>query len=161
MVSNCTHGFIQGICAGLPHARWRLISWYFLANLDFDWRLVRRKPWPTWPALVCDSFEIIHSRIMLTAPSRYTWPVVSLASRVLCPSWWGSMLHPKSIVRHVNSLIVLRQARQELTFILIRLGSRRLSSVFILEHSQRLLTITQTFPLLELELSLLLIVVRV
>ena len=160
MVSNCTQGFLQRICAGLPHARWRLISWYFIANLDFDWRLVRRKPWPTWPALVCDSFEIVHIG-GLTAPSRYTWPVVSLASRVLCPSWLDSMLHPKSIVRHVDPLILLRQARRELTLMLIRLGSRRLSSVFILEHSQRLLTITQTFPLLELELSLLLIVIRV
>ena len=37
----------------LPHARRDgTNSWYFLANLDFDWRLLHRKPSLTWPGLV-------------------------------------------------------------------------------------------------------------
>ena len=44
-------------------------SWYFLSNLDFDWRLIRRKPTVTWPSLVHASVEIMRSRIfMLTGP---------------------------------------------------------------------------------------------
>jgi hypothetical protein len=37
----------------LPHARrCGTNSWYFLANLEFDWRLLHRRPSLTWPGLV-------------------------------------------------------------------------------------------------------------
>jgi hypothetical protein len=42
----------SGNRVGLPYASCCTNSWYFLANLDFDWRLLRRRPSLTWPGLV-------------------------------------------------------------------------------------------------------------
>lgn len=54
-------------CARRSHTKCYHYSWYFLSNLDFDWRLVRHKPSVT--SLVHASVEIMRIRkIMLTDP---------------------------------------------------------------------------------------------
>ncbi|KAH9972510.1 hypothetical protein BJV74DRAFT_953901 [Russula compacta] len=79
--------------------------WYFLSNLDFDWRLVRRKRSLTWPGLM-----YLANRLTSIACVVSFLVGLNVSSRIDCQAW--------------------------------------VSTAF-------------TFPLLELELALLLIVVRV
>jgi len=79
--------------------------WYFLSNLDFDWRLVHRKPSLTWPGLI-----YLANRLTSVACVVSFLVGLNVSSQIDCQAW--------------------------------------ISTAFL-------------FPLLELELSLLLIVVRV
>jgi hypothetical protein len=49
--------FLREIRGGLPHAMGYVVSCYCISNLDFDWKLVCRKPSPTWPGIVRAGLE--------------------------------------------------------------------------------------------------------
>ena len=105
-------------------------------------------------------------RCVLTILIRYIWRTALLASHVLWRTWLALTPHPKLIARHVDSLIMHHASPGLLNghFVVCQVW---VSTSVVSFHNGivlaplRLLTITQALPLLDLELSVLLIVIRV
>lgn len=143
-------------------------SFYFFSNLDFDWMLVRRKRSLTWPGLVRADVDIMH-RCMNHA----NVPVqVYLANRLASVACVVSTMVGLNVSSQINCQVCMlisltlfnRLVESALPSLLgLDLDDFCEPSTRILNPPPRTLIYPpcQLFPLLELELSLLLIVVRV
>jgi len=78
--------------------------WYFLSNLDFDWRIVRRKPSVTWPSLI-----YVGNRLASIACVVSILAGLDVSSQIHCQAWISiAFLFPLVELELALLLIVFR-----------------------------------------------------